>query len=591
MSYRPSMTPVQRHALALAAALPVLLAAVPLAADDFYVFGRVYSADVFEPADGATVPPNALRDVPEDQLLDDAASLTNDGAAPILVATEPRDLVSVQVVAAADGTPLGHYITRTDGGWLVAFSAPATLNPATGQPSIAVRYVVDDILTGERIFTSNEDHLPAWDPGDLSVRYIPIVGEPVAVGSGGATTGIASAGNVTGIFTRVGKIELATGVDGSTVRLIDETDGLATTYRAPGGSKPAIPASVAESLAIPRYQNAPFGGNLYLFGAFSPELYTLSASPNKVYYRIQVTPPIAGGPGWLTDALYKTRTVVDFNDGTYAATRVKVGPNAGREDPSDPPTPGCIVAGQEVCYRLTPLSEGPNVFWSYPDLLALWRTATLNGLYTLEIEVQGITGGLGFESFAGVTTLTLQIDNTPVQARIEPVVATDDPATPRVYTPASGPVPVDLQPAVLGNVPDDYGGIANPVCAFLNLQPPPDKYLAFKLTAHHPSGYLRHWYFGHRRNDGDFRVHIGKRYDGSTMADFASGLPISSAEASEDGFTERVLYLPSGDLAPAGGSGPASCGYRFVIHAATRTTDGYRYLHRRWDDDIHCLER
>jgi hypothetical protein len=591
MSYLPSMTPVQRRALVIAAALPVLLAAVPAAADDFYVFGRVYSADVFEPAAGATEPPNALRDVPDEQILVDAASVTEDGEAPPLVATEPRDLVLVQVVAAADGTPLGRYITRTDGGWLVAFSAPATPHPDTGRPSIAVRYVVEDILTGERIFSSTEDLIPAWDPSDLAVRYIPIIGDPVPVGGGGATTDMASPGNVTGIFTRVGKIELATGVAGSTVRLIDETDGLATTYRVPGGSKPEIPASVADSLAIPRYQNAPFGGNLFLFGAFSPELYTLAASPNKVYYRIQVTPPIAGGPGWLTDPLYKTRTVVDFDDGTYAATRVQVGPNAGREDPSDPPTPGCIVAGQEVCYRLTPLSEGTNVFWSYPDLLALWRTGSLNGLHMLEIEVQGITGGLGFESFAGVTTLNLQIDNTPVQARIEPLVASDDPATPRVYTPASGPVPRDLQPAALGTLPDDYGGPDSPVCAFLNLQPPPDKHLAFKLTAHHPSGYLRHWYFGHRRNDGGFRVHIGKRYDGSAMDNYQTGLPVESAEVGEDGFTERVLYLSSGDLAPAGGSGPASCGYRFVIHAATRTTDGYRYLRHRWDDDIHCLER
>ena len=66
------------------------------------------------------------------------------------------------------------------------------------------------------------------------------------------------------------------------------------------------------------------------------------------------------------------------------------------------------------------------------------------------------------------------------------------------------------------------------------------------------------------------------------------GALVSSAQSSPGGFTNQFLYLDSAHLQPSG-TPVSSCAYRFLIQAATRTTDGYHYLRYRQDQDLHFV--
>jgi hypothetical protein len=461
-------------------------------------------------------------------------------------------------------------------------------------------------MTGQQLFRSNEDLLRPWGGSatDTNVRLIPIVESLVEFGAGGAITEAAPTDQYTGIFTRVGKIEVVTEVGDSTTRLIDAVSGLAT-----------VPPEIADELHTPRYLDAPFGGNLYLFGAFSRSVFEHAGPDGPVFYKIRIDDPTAGGTGpvYMTAPLHKTRIEVDFGDGGVDAKRVKVGPSEGLHGSPPVPTTACLEGGEPVCYRLTSPFEGDNVFWTFPDLLALWPTGSLDGARQLTLEIVGHPGpetAYAFPPDGDLTTLRLELENARPEVDIQPFFAAEpetdtepEPDGPRVYAPASG-TPVtetDLLPAQLG-ADSDYGDTADPRCEIMNLAEAPNAALAFKLTAHHtdPAGYLRWWYFAFRRNDeGPLHVHIGKRYQRDlataapgAMIDYAADQVVEdSTMVATDGFQDRYLYLTNSQLQPVDDGASASCGYRFVIRAATRTTDGYHYLHYAWDDDIHYLTR
>jgi hypothetical protein len=386
---------------------------------------------------------------------------------------------------------------------------------------------------------------------------------------------MAPAGQYTGIFTRVGKIEL----DTAGTRLIDTSTGRAT-----------VPSTISSSLHIPQYQDAPFGGNLFLFGAFSQDIYTPTPAQllpgfSEVYYKIKIDNLDTSTSEYLHDPLEKTKYTVNFTTGSVNTDRIKLGPtDAGG-------LPGCVDAtSQPVCYKLTPLSSGSNVFWSFPDLIALWRTGGISGKHRLSLEVVGFSPV--FTTINDFTYLNLHLDNEPPIARIDPL-QTGEPDSPRVYTPnpANAGIGGDLASTLLGTFPADYGGTVDPTCSILNLEGPVgQKYLTFKLTAHHPKGFLRYWDFKYRRNDGGYQTHIGKNYASGSMVD--SGSPqVSSSESNTTGFQDKYLYLNSGFLQPGGGTSLGSCAYRFVIRAGTRTTDGYHYLFHRSDEDMHYIQR
>ena len=94
----------------------------------------------------------------------------------------------------------------------------------------------------------------------------------------------------------------------------------------------------------------------------------------------------------------------------------------------------------------------------------------------------------------------------------------------------------------------------------------------------------------YRRNDTGYQIHVGKRFDGAAMVDFSSA-QVSSTQTDPHGFEDKYLYLNNGYIEPGGGTTLGGCAYRFVIGAATRTTDGYHYLRWAWDEDLHYIQR
>jgi hypothetical protein len=528
------------HLLLVAALILALFPAAAQAAN-YFVVGRVYSAGPV--ADGDEVPVNPLTGEPADEVL---------GAG---VAVVPRNLVEVRVLNASDSSELASYITRQDGGYLASFSVPS--------PTVEVRFVVEELATSKQLLYSE----PTTLAPPVTVRHLLVAEAATEISDGRATIPSALApppGKYTAIFTRVGKIELATEVSGSTQHLIDPSSGLAN-----------VPAAVAADLAIPAYEDAPFGGNLYLFGAFSQALYSLPG----VCYKVRIYPDPADHTtfSYMDDPLVKTKYTVNLTAGTVDTERVTLGPDASS------------------CYQLTPLSAtlagGLQEFWSFPDLLALWRTGGLDGDHELEIEVSGLGSPSDFVHIVDYTDVTLTLDNVAPSARIEPLVAGDF-DTPRVYNPGPAPASADLLGSLLGSFPADYGGTGDPTCQIFSLQPlVPTKYLAFRLTARHPNGYLRYWDFRFERNDDQNEVVLGKRYDGSTntMVD-QTGVRVSSSQTSTSGFSDRFLYLDAAHLEPSG-AGLGGCAYRFLIRAATRTTDGYHYLRHSHDDDVHYVQK
>lgn len=530
--------------------LPLLvLAGTAAHAADYFVLGRVYTATPLP--DGETPPANPLTGVPDDQILGEG-----------LLAQVPRNLVKVGVLDATNGSELGSYVTRNDGGFLISFTSAAA--------TLSARLVVEELATSKVLFDSAPVTLSAWPTPNI--KFV-LVSEELAeiTGDREFATGVGPP-QYTGIFTRVGKIEIQSeNPPGSGIqdRLIDFATGLAS-----------VPNLVASDLQIPRYLDSPFGGNLYLFGAFSQDLYTsvLATNPN-LCYTLEIEDLVTSTTSDFSDPLVKTRYTVDFTTGTVDTERVTLGP--------------LTVGGVPNCYRLTPIAASNNEFWSFPDLVALWRTGTRDGLYRVRLSIENLSLPAVFTPISMFTDITLRVDNSPVVAQIlplKPSVDTFD--TPRVYTPGTVPSTDDLTPTLLEDAtfPVHYGGSADPTCLIFDVEPPGDEYVAFKLTASQVNGFLRAWSFGYERNDKNNQTLLGKVYDGTaTMADL-SGARVNSSQTATSGFENMFLYVDRDHLQKVGETLP-SCAYRFLISASRRTTDGYHYLSSAWDQDLHYVQK
>jgi hypothetical protein len=441
-----------------------------------------------------------------------------------------------------------------DGGYFIGFTAPG----ATTQ----VTFVVEDLATNDILMESEPEELSQWPTPNIRYLLIP---DSTEINDDREYAKCSNPAKYIGIFTRVGLIELQTELSGTPYRLIDTTTGLVN-----------VPVAVANYLGIAAYQDAPLGGNLYMFGAFSEKLYKIGA-----HYRIRIDNLDAGTWTYMDDPLIKTKYTVALATLTVTTDRIELGPNFS-------------IDGTPL-YEMTPLSVG-NEFWSFPDLLALWRTGGLNGNYEVTIEIVGPSPSKICTPIPNFANLRLTLDNTSPSAAILPLYSGAG-DTPRMYTPGDTvPTPYNLLDSMLGTS-GNYGTIPNPICAVLEYAGS-DEHLAFKLTAFHDNGvtagtidgFLRYWYFAFKRNDGSYHNIIGKQYNGATktMEDY-SGLKITTCtKSSLDGFQEKYLYLNQGhvDL-----GSPDGCAYRFIIRAATRTTDGYNHLRWAGDEDLHCLKK
>lgn len=527
--------------------LLILLLPATAGAAEYWVWGRVYSASPL--TDGEEPPTNPLTGVPPEQIIGGD-----------MVALTPRNLVKVRVIDTSSGSELASYIVSYDGGYIISFNA------AGG--GVSVQFLVEELTTSKVLLNSEPVDLSPWPTPNI--RFLLALEGLTEIGDD-REFALCTPGTHTGIFTRVGKIEVATEVGGTTQHLINTSTGRVT-----------VPASVSSDLHIPAYKDAPLGGNLYIFGAFDQPLY----SSTPVRYRVRIEDLDTSTATYMSDPLVKTKYTVNLGvtPVTVSAERKRLGPE--------------LWAGTPNCYKMTELSTssgGVHTFWSFPDLLALWRTGERNGGYRVTLEVVGLPPG-SFVPVPDFTDLTVFLDNVKPVANILPLEA-GDPDTPLIYIPsppATG-IGCDLIDTRLGSYPGHYGGAADPTCSILDLEGPMgSKYLAFKLTAHHDNGdgvgYLRYWHFKYRRNDTGYQIHIGKKFDGSSMVDYST-VQFSSTETDTKGFQDKFLYLNNTYLQPGGGISMGSCAYRFIIAAATRTTDGYHYLRWAWDEDIHYVQR
>lgn len=518
-------------------------------AADYFIWGRVYCASPLTVTEGEEPPANPLTGVPPEQIIGED-----------MFAVIPRNLVKVRVIKASDGSELGSHIVTNDGGYLVSFNVAGS--------SIPVQIIVEELATSQMLLKSDPVDLSSWPTPNIRFVLVP---EGLTEISHDREFVLSAPGIHTGIFTRVGKIELETEVGGITHRLIDTVTGCVT-----------VPASVSSDLHIPAYQNAPLGGTLFAFGAFDKPLYGTGA-----HYRVKILNENLDPPTetYLNTPLVKTKYTVDLTTVpiTVTAKRITLGPKT--------------VGGYTNCYEMTELSTsagGVHIFWSFPDLVALWETGGLNGNYKLALEVVGLPPGSSFVPVPDFTDLMVFLDNIRPEAKILPLDVTDY-DTPRVYTPGPPPPGSDLLNTLLGNFPVHYGGTEDPICLILNLEGPAgSKYLAFNLTAYHANGFLRYWHFRYERNDKNNEILMGKQYDGTTdsMVDYFTGIRISSTQTDVHGFQNKYLYLNTDHLQPLSVSDPlGGCAYRFVIRASTRTTDGYHYLRYAGDQDLHYVQR
>jgi hypothetical protein len=519
-------------------AVLLLLSATSAAAESFSVWGRVYSA--YPVPEVGEIPNNPLSSVDASQIIGED-----------LIALTSRNLVRVTALDADDGSELGSFLVTYDGAYLIKFSDPATTKQ--------IRLVVDEEATSKRLLFSDVQDVTA---STANIRYL-LVEEAdglVEIGAGRDfdVPSPTPPALYTGIFTRVGKIER---------QYIGDSDGL---------------ANVPTGLPTPRYQDAPFGGNLYIFGAFSQDLYALPG----VCYRIKITDEADSSSRYMDSELVKTKYTVTSTGGVETE-RVRLGPMS--------------MGTYSNCYELTPLASGSNVFWSFPDLLARWPTGKIDGAFTLALELVGVPTG-HFDESPDFRSLKLRLSNTGLMAKILPFPDDTQPDTPRLYlpsSPAGHPSGDDLYGTPLGSFPADYGGTADPTCEILDMSGATGgEYLAFRLTAKHEDdsglGFLRYWRFDYVRNDKVSEILIGKHYDGTsdTMVRYSPATRIDSSQAATTGFEDLFLYLDKDELVPTGTAAVTpGCGYRFVIRAATRTTDGYHHLYYDWDQDLHHIIR
>ena len=545
--------------LALVMVLLSLLVPATLDAAQYYVWGRVYSSAPL-PED-EPVPPNPLTGVDASQVIGDD-----------MYAVIPRNLVRVRVIKASDRSELASFITVTQGGYLVSFTAPGA--------TITVKFMVEELLSGDLMMESEDNVLNQWTlpSAEYNIRYLLVPGGLTDL-SDERTFATCPIGKYTGIFTRVGKIEVATEVEDppgvfDTKHLIDPTTGLVFIYT----------SKIATDLAIHQYKDSPLGGNLFMFGAFNQMLYYLPG----VRYRIRIERWNGSAfvlHKYMDDELVKTRYTVNLTPPiTVTADRIRLGPDT--------------FLGTPNCYELTPMSIG-NTFWSFPDLLALWRTARgggLNGKYKVSLEIVGLLFPTDFIPVPQYTDLTMTLDNKAPVAKILPLY-TGAGDTPMIYTPGPPVTSYDLLPSILGSPPweDYYGPTANPICSILDFTNPAH-HLAFKLTAYHDNGYMHNWYFKFKRNDTGYTTITGKKYSAGTTPDTGSmvnyeavpPMKIACTQNDVKGFQNMFLYLNPGHIDLGS---PDGCAYRFVIHAMTRATDGYGYLRWRWDEDLHYMRR
>ena len=458
--------------------------------NDFDVFGCTWAAA--SRPEGTAYPDTApLADLPADQVIgSDVATAT---APAVMTKVTVRNAANDALIASSPGADyLGDYDIR--------FSSTAAAR--------SVVFEVTRLDNGDVLYRSPALSLSHGD-------------NPRNILLAGADTGVISTipfphGTNTGVFTRVGHVEIAD---------ID----------AKGFAKFAS--------AAPRWRDAPFGGRLYLFGAFTSNFYPHTGLGNYCY-KLRVQPP-SGPAHYMSDPLYKTRYVVK-SDGHVQSQSIFVGPRS--------------IGAVSHCYRLTPLSTSPEpgdpsgavaVFWSYPDLLARWNTDGLNGPYTVTMQLYRTTTGAAVPLLVNDNmTAELYLDNRPIKLSFDEL-------------------------KVSGGGPD----LLTNQCAIANLMN--GRTLTVDFTAYQSSGFLASYGLAARSNSGVTVWSEGGTYSAPAWSGARPHAFVGRPAAS----SSPVHYVKTAADFSAG-----PCAYVLDLTAWARTTNGYSHINWRHKRKFYYIQ-
>lgn len=457
--------------------------------NDYDVFGCTWAAVARAP--GEPYPPtNPLAADPDEEVV----------GKDVAIATYPMAMTRISALDAATEAVLA---SPPVGAPLADFDLRFANSAATRN----VVFEISRLDTGEVIHRSAAVSLSKGD----NPRHILVSAEGAGI-SGIPFPGAAN----TGLFTRVGFVELAD---------ID-TKGF---------------AKFAGSAA--QWRDAPFGGGLKLFGAFTQNFYP-PTGPGAYCYKIKLTPP-SGPASYLADPLYKTRYVVK-SDGHVQSQSVFLGP--------------LTLGSVNGCYRLTPLSSSPEpsdpagaiaVFWSFPDLLGNWATGSRNALHTARLELYtAATGALYPLINNDNMTAELYLDNTPIDMSFDQLVAAGGGA-------ATSDLLVDK-------------------CAIVSLMN--GRTLTVDFTAAHPTGFMSAYALTARSNSG---INVWSE-------DGAYGAPAWGGSR-PPAFVGRAASAPA-FVKTAADFSAGPCAYVLDLSAWARTTDGYSRINHRHQQLFYYIQ-
>jgi hypothetical protein len=185
-------------------------------------------------------------------------------------------------------------------------------------------------------------------------------------------------------------------------------------------------------------------------------------------------------------------------------------------------------------------------YWTFTDLRHIWNTTGLNGKYSVSYRGyhQQIDGSLVQVPLPRneLDHFVIDINNTPVEARIEDIAYAD--------------------------------GTSIPECAKILLPHGGSSALMFTISGWHPEGFLRYYLlnctYGNNNFGGQFAYEqYQSGHDGSPPT------------------WQGVLSVPVTSEPMDGAGNPIpwhTCAYRFRMEASTRVTDGYSYLYWAGDE-------
>jgi hypothetical protein len=500
MSRVPALT--AWGALLLAAA--AVTSAQP-AGEMFLVTGTVYSAQRLAPGDPAPVTP-----FKDPQLVQDPNSPPHHRVVHSkfvggenLFPVNPKGMVQVSLEDAGSGARLVETLTFNGVFWL-EFSAPLQILAPPGnvvpRPVVvgspprrvterSVRFVVRDAATGELLLRSRP--VPIW--AGANERFLLVESEPTEIGN---RTPPLSGGDF--LFTRVGKIESdLIGLDG----------------------RANVPPARAAQLHLPAFADAPFGGVLYFFGAFGSQYYDGSHCYQLLIDKQPLTSPLT-------------------------KTRYETAPGAAKVKAEVRHLEDAQGWGVDHCYQLTPMGQA-GVFWSFPDLLAVWPTTGLASAVDKSIEVklhekcppgsspQQCPNGksvevtldpgflIGGDPNRDLTKLVLDVDNQPVMLGFDAILQKSSGAD-----------------------------LLKDACQIVQLGANDE--IEVRFQAAHPA--LLEWSLAVRSNSG-----------------VSAGTASWSYAGTDPAPAPHVHKLPASAFGDP-------CAYAFSLYARARTTDGYGYL-------------